>query len=734
MADTTSIYTRVEQEISGGRLWKAIRYLRILASKQNIHDITQRLENAAQTYSFLTDFLLRDTHDPERGRLYDSLIIELRALNDELRQARLTETDPAMYFSTARRLRLSPQNIGELIDEYRKEEAVAGIMMESDSPDLQLMKRKESLLDDIFQWIWTSAPLSHENATLIENTASDAGESEELRAQIVSALFLALLARYDSRKLSILLALAESTESEMIAARALTGVALVMVRYAQRIENDPALRSRLEMWQDSPLLYSRLRTVIPALLRGYDTDRITSSMKKDVIPEIMKLQPKIRKIFGDSKNTPTTDTPQFNPEWEDMLSSSGLGEKLRELSELQEEGADVMMAAFSNLKRFPFFNRLSNWFLPFTLAHSELPQNDSARALRPLAEMRDGMICDSDKYSLMLSLGFSQLDAVNAKISAMTEQFEQLREQAGATEIGNPTFSRETNSYVKDLYRFFRLFSRRSEFPDPFDRPFNPVALPVIGSAVADSEMTRLTMEFFLKRHYYDEALAAAEALLATELPDEGLYQKAGYCLMESGRYEEALDRFEKAELLNAKSAWLMSCMGLCLQQLKRNEEAAAYYEKALEMQPDDPGLLFSLGLNLMESGRIKEALNAFYQAHYQHPEHHFSMRGIAWSEFLSGNFETSLDYSRRLIETDCDPNDYMNAASASFALGRNGDAYRYFVDSVRSRPGDDNVAKFDNMMEELAGDLPHIAAKGLSMRDLQIILDKVRDDTVNAD
>lgn len=51
-----------------------------------------------------------------------------------------------------------------------------------------------------------------------------------------------------------------------------------------------------------------------------------------------------------------------NPDWADAIEKSGLGDKLREMNELQLEGADVYMSTFSQLKSYPFFREISNWF------------------------------------------------------------------------------------------------------------------------------------------------------------------------------------------------------------------------------------------------------------------------------------------------------------------------------------------------------------------------------------
>lgn len=61
-----------------------------------------------------------------------------------------------------------------------------------------------------------------------------------------------------------------------------------------------------------------------------------------------------------------------NPDWADAIEKSGLGDKLREMNELQLEGADVYMSTFSQLKSYPFFRDISNWFYPFDKQQSDV--------------------------------------------------------------------------------------------------------------------------------------------------------------------------------------------------------------------------------------------------------------------------------------------------------------------------------------------------------------------------
>ena len=48
--------------------------------------------------------------------------------------------------------------------------------------------------------------------------------------------------------------------------------------------------------------------------------------------------------FGFEENPEEND---LNPDWEKAFESSGLGDKIREMNELQLEGADVYMSTFA---------------------------------------------------------------------------------------------------------------------------------------------------------------------------------------------------------------------------------------------------------------------------------------------------------------------------------------------------------------------------------------------------
>ena len=102
----------------------------------------------------------------------------------------------------------------------------------------------------------------------------------------------------------------------------------------------------------------------------YSSLKNNRKMQNELIPEMLKLRPDISKKINNSTAMIDMSSLEENPEWEELLNKSGITDKIKELSQLQEEGSDVFMSTFSHLKSFPFFSDSANWFLPFSLEHS----------------------------------------------------------------------------------------------------------------------------------------------------------------------------------------------------------------------------------------------------------------------------------------------------------------------------------------------------------------------------
>lgn len=651
--DIKTLYEQTSALLAQGRIKDSIVLME--RNAEGIGELKQRIEGIESTYALLTKYFLDGVRDESRPRMLDELRLQLLDIADRLdRQKRLPEgTD--LYYAEARMLSYRPRTLQSLLDDYSALNEKVTLKNQLGAPDTAEMKNREALLEKIFNHIWTLGYDCRDDLKLVRDQIL-ASEQEDpvLAFQMVSALLMALLTWYDREKLTTLLSVYESSATELLAARSLTALVMVLARHRERVAPDRKLMARLETLKDSLLTYRRLRETVRTIIRTRDTDRIVTKMRSEVLPGMMKLGPDIVKKMKEASEEGGMESIEANPEWEEMLEKSGLAEKIRELTEMQLEGGDVMMVAFSNLKGFPFFARMSNWFLPFTTdlsvlhegAAAEIIESDAGGVNRLLES--DGIMCDSDKYSFLFGLASmpeSRRQAMSMQLDAQRQQMEEAAGESNPTS-GRPAYDMETEKYVRDLYRFFKLFPKNNEFADPFLNPLDFQNLPVVSEILNETEVLELIAAFYFKRGYYREALPMLRQLTDERGDDPHLWEKLGYTLEQTGDVsEEALACYMKAELLSPDSQWLAKRIGKAYAAAGRWRLAEDYLTRAYG-DSENVAELMELADVKRLSGHIEQAARDLYKANYLDPGNDKVRFALARMEMERGDFDKGLKFA----------------------------------------------------------------------------------------
>lgn len=353
----------------------------------------------------MLDYAMQGADDPGRAEMARDLGARILALTDRIEREYLSRDTPSLYYSTLRYEATRQQDsIPSLLEAYREATAEGSMFnfVVSGAHSEKLRERlaeRERLERRIFNRVWTIHPLSGAQTEALANALTDASLPPEFRILLAWAITLGGLHYYDEHRLQLLLdCYADTLRSdrnvtlpegavERMSAAAIVGALLLMHR-GRRRGFSPKTLTRIDvLLSDGHTLESDIRTCYLEFAKTIDTDRISRKITDEIVPEMLKLKPQIDKQMKQG-NLESLDPEEIeeNPEWREMLENSGLADKLKEMSEIQEEGGDVMMGTFAHLKTFPFFNDPYGWFLPFHTDFSEFA-GDGAALYQSMADI-----------------------------------------------------------------------------------------------------------------------------------------------------------------------------------------------------------------------------------------------------------------------------------------------------------------------------------------------------------
>lgn len=725
----TDVRSRIDRCVQSRRISEALNLLVTLASMTGsdwkMADETERLRAA---YDYMCRYALDGVEDPERENVYMGIVKGIKTLADRMvRHAKAREAS-TMYFDSVRYAALHPDEsvrmlAGQLLKDTR--ESVMR-MFTGGSENVDDIKAREQKAARLFKLIWISYPLTHDDNDALRELMFSEDTPRYLKQFLVSALLLGSLEYFDERKLLMLCDIygenADAADTEL-SMRAF--VAIIMILWTYRNDSlGKGVNDRLAALADLPQWHRDVRMVSLLMLRTRDTEKITKTMNEEVIPSMLKLRPDIYKKLNDEGAVDDPVSLAENPEWEEMLERSGLNDKLKKLSELQEEGSDVMMATFAHLKSYPFFSDMTNWFMPFHDDQSAviaLRKGEGGDAVADMITASD-FVCSSDRYSMLFSIGsipeaqrkmmMSQFEAQNINMAEMRNA--ELHREDGGREVA-------ATNYIRDLYRFFKLFRRKGEFKDPFLSGFNPINVPLIAATLDDADNLSLIAEFLFRHGYWADAVDVFERLLPLSESKAPIYQKMGYCEQKLGHSVEALRLFEQAEMIDASNKWTWRRIAACHRVMGHPEKALPYYDRLLAEDADNLSLNLQKANALSELGRNKDALKLYFKVEFLNPESRKSLRPIAWTSFLTGDYETSRKYYERVLDDSPRATDMINMGHLEMATGHYHEAIDMYKRAIEMPDG--GKVAFAKVMQE---DLKHLRAAGVDDLMTGIVIDRL--------
>jgi len=695
-------------------------------------DFYYQLENLTDNYKTLLHYVYDGYKDPQQAVILNNLSASLLELADEIRHALILPFLPARKQETqtlSSKFGQDPIIVSGHIDDIFFNRELDRLIEESEVQQNKPAGNSSTLaaeIDSIFHWIWLSAKFGEYHTGLIRKIIHSETVEWNDKCLIVSAVSLSLLNYFDIQKFILLIEFSEARQDQ-VCQRALTGLILALLAYDKRIVFYPDLSGKLNQLSQDENLCKDIELILLQLLMARETEKINREFEEEVLPEMKKMMPKIedKLQLGQPEEE---DMEGKNPGWKDLVEEvPGLFEKIEKFSRMQIEGADVFMSTFRLLKRFDFFNIMSNWFVPFYINHPEINkfsqegEEINQRLIESLSKAF--YICNSDKYSFALNFQAIPPQQRSMIVTNFEAEFAQMQEMASEEQLLDQSLQSNAifTQYIQDLYRFFKLFPSKEEFEDPFQRKFLFSELTFYKTFFEKKGFTERLASFYLEKEHYNEAIEIYGYLLEKSAPQGEYYQKIAYSYQKTGRYKKAVEFYKKAELFDSDRFWILKKLGWCSLKLKDFTSALYYFREASALQPDDLNLHSQVGQCYLNLKDFEQALQIYSKVSFYSAGNLKALRPIAYCQFILGKLSLAEVTYREILEiaNPASPYDLMNAGHVQLCLKNSAQAAVLYNQcfSTKLARKEDLTAAFDE-------DIPCLIKNGINPDEIPLIRD----------
>lgn len=657
------VYSRLQIGNVGLAIMELDTYLMAWPNQQT----REKLETLKDEYNLMADYWMQGATDPERDEQYHKLLQRiyvlvaniaihrhmsavsfLQQLHRNARQTgrpmnlEATRQEMESFVSEVAMLELEPEHT-------RKEKSQA------------LYKAHQQQMNQLFNFLLTSNIWTDGTGRIMEELLVSPTIDTNDQQLLVSAVMLSLMNRFDMVKFRTLAGVYRRSTDEHVRQRALVGWVLGLDDDMQEIY--PEQRTLVEELLKSKRVCAELTELQIQMIYAMDAEADTNTINREIIPDFLENNSRLRVTkdgIEEMEDNALEDV--LNPDAAEQRMEK-LEQSYQRMIDMQRKGADIFYGSFSQIKRYPFFYDISNWFVPFYVQHPDIAQFvEKYEDNRFMESMMDkGPFCNSDKYSYVIAFQqvFDHLPESlrKAMISGETGMGDMVPTDG---EQQTPAYIRR--NYLMDLYRFFRLFPNRQALVSPFD--YNSVQ----GSDYC----------FFCSNVFNNTPLDAYKPEVVKVLKKHTYHREAGFLLntfpdamrdvqfyLWQGNYEGALQLDPNNE---------RALLGKAREQFSYGNytEANDVYEHLMLLHPDKVSYVLNKAVCLVNMEEYEDALKLLFQLNYEHDEDVNIQRVLAWTLTCDGKLEQADKlYQQLTSDEQATSEDYLNKGYCQWLLGR---------------------------------------------------------------
>ena len=161
-----------------------------------------------------------------------------------------------------------------------------------------------------------------------------------------------------------------------------------------------------------------------------------------------------------------------------------------------------------------------------------------------------------------------------------------------------------------------------------------------------------------------------------------------GFALSSLGRYDEALQAYDRAIEIDPSLAAAWNNKGLALYDLGKYYEAIKAYDEAIRLYPNFADAWSNKGITLIKQGKHDEAIKAYDEAIRLDPNHVDTWYNIGWALDDQGKYDEAIKAYDEAIKLDPNYVDaWNNKGNVLNAQGKYDEAINCFDKSIRLDP-----------------------------------------------
>lgn len=637
------LYKRTINKLDERHLGEALELLQELANVLGDWKLLDEVADVNSAYGLLLYYMEQGNNDPAREQQHTNFIATCYNIAEKAAQ-----TERALVTGTSARMR----SISEILKDMENLE-LKNITSEPCEEDAN---KHVELYTELFNASYDSFLWNDEAAAQAQEVIDSALIAENDKVLMASGLFINCLQAFDARKIIFFADNYSTATSSMLRIRMLVAVAFTLYTYRKRLFAYPVITSKLKDLCNNPRFTTDMQNLQKLIIESLSTHEVDRKMREEIIPAMLKSHNFNPEKFGiDSLE----EISESNPEWKNFEQQVG------KLAELEAAGADIYYSTFSTLKRYPFFNNAANWLYPFEENHPGIPKQIRKTGLKGIANalLKSDVLCDSDKYSFcMLTTQMTDVQ-VNMIIS-------QLPEMGGYDTAIAQTSESTCRNYLRNLFRFFYLYSGKSKPANPFETDMSLLDCNELAEAFKDKTEINKISAYAIKKGKYDMAISFLLLSETKGFADSEVYQELGFCYQKKKSYFNAIAAYEKANALSGDSKWTLQHLAQTNRIVGNYKDALNYYRLLETAKGEDAKIAFRCGECLVHLESYDDAMHEFFKAEYLNPDMTAATRAIAWCSILTDDIKQARKYYDKLLLKEEQGEDLLNAGHAAWIDG----------------------------------------------------------------